>query len=161
LMKRETDSAWIRSLVKKLRAGIPGVALRTTFIVGFPGETEADHTELLDFIEEARFERAGVFEYSREEGTRAFAMPGHLHHMTRRSRWNSAMRALQQIAEEINRSQVGNTRRVLVEEPGVARTEWDAPEIDGTVFVDKSLPTGAFADVTVNDWRGYDLVAER
>jgi ribosomal protein S12 methylthiotransferase len=161
LMKRETDSAWIRSLVKKLRAGIPGVALRTTFIVGFPGETEADHTELLDFIEEARFERAGVFEYSREEGTRAFAMPGHLHHMTRRSRWNSAMRALQQIAEEINRSQVGNTRRVLVEEPGVARTEWDAPEIDGTVFVDKSLPTGAFADVTINDWRGYDLVAER
>ncbi len=161
LMKRETNSAYIRDLVKRLRAGIPGVALRTTFIVGFPGETEEDHEELLAFLEEARFERAGVFEYSREEGTRAAKMDGHLHHMVRRRRWNAAMKKLQQLAGEINQTQVGITRRVLVEEPGVARTEWDAPEIDGTVYVDQALPVGAFANVTIRDWRGYDLVAAR
>ncbi len=161
LMKRETDSAYIRNLVQRIRAGIPGVAIRTTFIVGFPGETEADHAELLEFLETTRFERAGVFEYSREEGTRAAKMDGHLHHMTRKGRWNSAMKTLQRLAEEINRQQVGKTMRVLVEEAGVARTEWDAPEIDGTVYVDKKIPVGSFADVTIKDWRGYDLVAAR
>lgn len=161
LMKRETSSAYIRDLIQRIRRGIPNVAIRTTFIVGFPGETEADHQELLQFLDEARFERAGVFEYSREEGTRAAKMEGHLHHMTRRRRWNEAMKKLQQLAGEINRGQVGKTMRVLVEEPGVARTEWDAPEIDGTVYVDKTLPVGEFAHVTVQDWRGYDLVAAR
>jgi ribosomal protein S12 methylthiotransferase len=161
LMKRETDGPYIRNLVRKIRAAIPGVALRTTFIVGFPGESEADHDELLAFIDEARFERAGVFEYSREEGTRAATMTGHIHHMTRRVRWKSAMQRLEKLAGEINQTQIGTTRRVLVEEPGVARTEWDAPEIDGTIFVDRSLPVGEFADVTITDWRGYDLVAER
>ena len=161
LMKRETDSAYIRTLVKKIRAGIPGVAIRTTFIVGFPGETAEDHAELLSFLDEARFERAGVFEYSREDGTRAAKMEGHLHHATRKARWNSAMKKLQALAEEINQAQIGKTMRVLIEEQGVARTEWDAPEIDGTVYVDPKIPTGEFADVTINDWRGYDLVAAR
>jgi ribosomal protein S12 methylthiotransferase len=161
LMKRETDSAYIRGLVRKIRAGIPGVAIRTTFIVGFPGESAADHAELLEFLDEARFERAGVFEYSREEGTRAAKMDGHLHHATRKGRWNSAMKKLQSLAEDINQAQIGKSMRVLVEEPGIARTEWDAPEIDGTVYVDKSLPVGSFADVTIRDWRGYDLVAAR
>jgi ribosomal protein S12 methylthiotransferase len=161
LMKRETDSAYIRTLVKKIRAGIPGVAIRTTFIVGFPGETAEDHAELLAFLDEARFERAGVFEYSREDGTRAAKMEGHLHHATRKARWNSAMKKLQSLAEEINQAQIGKTMRVLIEEKGVARTEWDAPEIDGTVYVDKTIPVGTFSDVTINDWRGYDLVAAR
>jgi ribosomal protein S12 methylthiotransferase len=161
LMKRETDSAYIRGLLQKIRAGISGVAIRTTFIVGFPGETAADHDELLDFLEQARFERAGVFAYSAEEGTRAARMDGHLHHMTRKARWNSAMKKLQSLAEEINRTQIGKVMRVLVEEPGIARTEWDAPEIDGTVYVDKRLPVGSFADVQIKDWRGYDLVAAR
>lgn len=161
LMKRETSSAYIRDLLQRIRRGIPNIAIRTTFIVGFPGETEEDHQELLQFLEEARFERAGVFEYSREEGTRAAKMDGHVHHMTRRRRWNETMQKLQQLAGEINQAQIGKTMRVLVEEPGVARTEWDAPEIDGTVFVDKSLPVGEFAHVTIQDWRGYDLVAAR
>ncbi len=161
LMKRETDSAYIRGLVKRIRAGIPGVAIRTTFIVGFPGETEADNEELIAFMEEARFERAGVFEYSKEEGTRAYKMDGHLHHMTRKSRWNKAMAKLQELAGEINKGQVGKKMRVLVEEKGIARTEWDAPEIDGTVFVDKKLPVGEFAEISIKDWRGYDLVAAR
>jgi ribosomal protein S12 methylthiotransferase len=158
-MNRETDGAWIRDLLRRLRAGIPGLGIRTTFIVGFPGETEDDFLELLDFIGRFRFERAGVFQYSREEGTRAAGFGGHLHHMTRKSRWRRAMQELQRIAGELNRGQVGRTRRVLVEEPGVARTEWDAPEIDGTVHVDPALPVGEFATVTITDWRGYDLVA--
>jgi ribosomal protein S12 methylthiotransferase len=161
LMKRETNSQYIRDLIKRIRAGIPDVAIRTTFIVGFPGETEADFQELIEFIEEVKFERAGIFEYSREEGTRAATMDGHLHHMTRKSRWNKAMAVLQGLYEEVNKAQVGRPMRVLVQEPGVARTEWDAPDIDSTVFVDKSIPVGAFADVTIKDWRGYDLVAAR
>ena len=84
---------------------------------------------------------------------------GHLHHMTRKSRWNEAMRAIQRSVEQFNVTQVGKTVRVLVEEPGVARTQIDAPDIDTVVYVDKKLPVGSFADVTVESWRGYDLVA--
>ncbi len=161
LMKRETNGAYIRDLIKRMRAGIPDLAIRTTFIVGFPGETEEDFKELVEFIEETKFERAGVFNYSREEGTRADKMEGHIHHATRKRRWNEAMSTLQKRAEAFNATQVGKTIRVLVESPGVARTFMDAPEIDGTVFVDKKLPVGEFADVTIHDWRGYDLVAHR
>jgi ribosomal protein S12 methylthiotransferase len=78
-----------------MRAGIPGLDIRTTFIVGFPGETEEDFAELCAFMEETGFERAGVFNYSREEGTRADKMEGHIHHSTRQRRWNEAMRVLQ------------------------------------------------------------------
>jgi len=157
-MKRETDGNYIRDLLRRMRAGIPGLGVRTTFIVGFPGETEDDFSELLEFIEEFRFERAGVFQYSKEEGTRAFKLDGHIHHMTRKSRWSRAMQALQKIAGELNAAQVGSEKRILVEEPGIARTEWDAPEIDGTVQVPESLPVGQFATVEISDWRGYDLV---
>ena len=161
LMQRETSGDYIRDLVRRMREGVPGLAIRTTFIVGFPGETEEDFAELLDFIRESRFERAGVFRYSREEGTKAYGMDGRVHHKTIESRWNRAMRELQVLAEEFNAAQVGRQLRVLVEKPGVARTEMDAPDIDGTVFVDPALPVGEFADVTVHDWRGYDLVAKR
>jgi ribosomal protein S12 methylthiotransferase len=160
-MKRVTSGDYIRDLLRRMRAGIPGLGIRTTFIVGFPGETEEDFTELLEFIREFRFERAGVFSYSKEEGTRAYKMDGQIHHKTRKSRWSRAMSELQKIAAEVNQEQVGKNVKVLVEEPGVARTEWDAPEIDGTVKVDESIPVGSFANVTINDWRGYDLVAAR
>lgn len=161
LMQRETSGDYIRDLIRRMRAGIPGLGIRTTFIVGFPGETEEDFQELLGFIREFRFERAGVFNYSKEEGTRAYKMDGHLHHQTRKSRWNRAMAELQKIAAELNETRLGQRQRVLVESPGVARTEWDAPEIDGTVFVDESFPVGEFATVTIDGWRGYDLVAKR
>ncbi len=160
-MKRVTSGDYIRDLLRRMRAGIPGLGIRTTFIVGFPGETEEDFEELLDFIEEFRFERAGVFQYSKEEGTRAVKLDGHLHHMTRKSRWSRSMSALQKIASETNQSQVGKKVRVLVEQKGVGRTEWDAPEIDGSVMVDEKLPVGSFAEVKIGDWRGYDLVAAR
>ena len=158
-MQRVTSGDYIRDLLRRMRAGIPGLGLRTTFIVGFPGETNEDFDELMAFIEEFRFERAGVFQYSKEEGTRAYKLPGHLHHMTRRSRWSRAMAALQRIAGETNQAQVGKSVRVLVESPGVARTQWDAPEIDGSVHVPDTLPVGEFATLTIGDWRGYDLVA--
>ena len=160
-MKRVTTGDYIRDLLRRMRAGIPGIGIRTTFIVGFPGETEEDFQELLEFIEEFRFERAGVFQYSKEEGTRAHKLDGHLHHATRKSRWSRAMSALQRIASETNQAQVGKSVRVLVEQPGIARTEWDAPEIDGSVMVDEKIPVGEFAQVTIGDWRGYDLVAAR
>ncbi len=160
-MKRVTSGDYIRDLLRRMRAGIPGLGIRTTFIVGFPGETEEDFTELLEFIREFRFERAGVFSYSKEEGTRAYKMDGQIHHKTRKSRWSRAMSELQKVASEVNQEQVGKRVKVLVEEPGVARTEWDAPEIDGTVKVDESIPVGSFAEVTIHDWRGYDLVAAR
>jgi ribosomal protein S12 methylthiotransferase len=159
LMKRETDGNYIRDLIKRIRAGIPDIAIRTTFIVGFPGETEGDFNELIRFIEDEKFERAGIFEYSREDGTRAAKMEGHLHHMTRKSRWNEAMRAIQRNVEHVNEKLVGKTMRVLVEEPGVARSQWDAPDIDSTVMVAQDAPVGSFLDVTVKEWRGYDLVA--
>ena len=161
VMKRKTDGKYIRDLLRRMRAGIPGLGIRTTFIVGFPGETEEDFAELLEFIREFRFERAGVFQYSKEEGTPAYGMTGQIHHMTRKSRWSRAMAELQRIAAELNQEQVGKKVRVLVEEPGVGRTEWDAPEIDGSVHVDEGLPVGGFAEVTIGDWRGYDLVAAR
>ncbi|MDB6069580.1 MAG: ribosomal protein methylthiotransferase [Verrucomicrobiales bacterium] len=161
IMQRVTTGDYIRQLIAKMRAGIPGLAIRTTFIVGFPGETKEDFEELLQFIKETKFERAGVFRYSSEEGTKAYKLEGRVHHKTIESRWNRAMRELQLIAEEFNASQVQRTMRVLVEKPGVARTEMDAPEIDGTVFVDQALPVGDFAEVTIGDWRGYDLVAAR
>ncbi len=161
IMQRETSGDYIRQLIAKMRAGIPGLAIRTTFIVGFPGETKEDFEELLQFIKETKFERAGVFRYSSEEGTKAYKLDGRVHHKTTESRWNKSMRELQLIAEEFNASQVQRIMRVLVEKPGVARTEMDAPEIDGTVFVDQSLPVGEFAEVTIGDWRGYDLVAAR
>lgn len=160
-MKRVTSGDYIRDLLRRMRAGIPGLGIRTTFIVGFPGETEEDFQELLEFIEEFRFERAGVFQYSKEEGTRAVKLDGHLHHMTRKSRWSRAMSALQKIAAETNQAQVGKNVRVLVEQKGVGRTQWDAPEIDGSVMVDEKLPVGSFVDVQIGDWRGYDLVAAR
>jgi ribosomal protein S12 methylthiotransferase len=159
LMKRETNGAYIRDLIARIRAGIPGIAIRTTFIVGFPGETQEDFDELVQFIEDQRFERAGIFEYSREEGTRAAKMEGHIHHSTRKARWNRSMQAIQRNVEHVNQKLVGQQVRVLVEEPGVGRSQWDAPDIDSTVMVSKDIPVGEFVDVTVKDWRGYDLIA--
>lgn len=159
LMRRETDAAFVRDLVKELRTRIPDVVIRSTFIVGFPGETQSDFDELMSFIIEARFERGGVFEYSREEDTPAYELSGRVHHMTRRKRRNLAVESLYNIADEWGASLVGRRLRVLVEAPGVARTQWDAPEVDGTVEVDADLPVGEFAEVEITDAVGYQLFA--
>lgn len=158
-MRRETSSARIRDLIARIRAGIPGIALRTTFIVGFPGETEADVDELCAFIRETRFERLGVFRYSQEEGTRAAKMEAQHTARTKDARWHRTMALQKEVAAGISRSFVGRTLRVLVDEPGVARGEADAPDIDGRVYVPKTLPAGAFAEVKITACRDYDLLA--
>ena len=158
-MQRETDGAHIRGLVRRMRAGIPGLTIRTTFIVGFPGETEADFAELLGFLREARFDRVGVFRYSREEGTRAAKLPDQVPDAVKQERWERAMALLRELSAERLKAMVGRRLRVLVESPGVARGEGDAMEIDGTVSVPRSLPVGEFAEVTVTGAKAYDLVA--
>jgi ribosomal protein S12 methylthiotransferase len=158
-MNRKTDGAYIRDLLARMRAGIPELAIRTTFITGFPGESQDDHDELLDFIKTFQFERCGIFQYSREDGTRADKLDGHLHHMTIKKRHRELTTAIDQVAQEVNARQVGHAKRVLVEEEGIARSMWDAPDIDGRIFVPTELPVGEFAEVRITDHRGYDLVA--
>ncbi len=159
LMQRETGGDYIRDLIKRIRAGIPGIAIRTTFIVGFPGETDADVEELCQFIREAKFERLGVFRYSQEEGTRAAKMEGQIAKKTKEARWHKTMALQREIAREVSKARTGRTLKVLVEEPGVARGEADAPDIDGRVYVPRDLPVGEFAEVTINSFHDYDLLA--
>ena len=158
-MQRETSGDYIRDLLKRIRAGIPGIALRTTFIVGFPGETDADVAELCEFIRETKFERLGVFRYSQEEGTRGAKMPDQILPKVKEARWHQLMALQKEIAAEVSKSHVGQTLKVLVEEPGVARGEADAPDIDGRVYVPRELPVGAFVEVKITGYQDYDLLA--
>jgi ribosomal protein S12 methylthiotransferase len=159
-MRRETSSQHIRDLIARIRAGVPGITLRTTFIAGFPGETADDFETLLQFIEHTRFERLGVFKYSREEGTRAAKRESHLPARTKEARWKKAMALQRKIALEQTTAMIGQKIRILVESPGLARSEADAPEVDARVFVPKTLRVGEFAEVTVVAADEYDLVAE-
>ena len=158
-MQRETDGAHIRSLIRRMRTGIPDLTIRTTFIVGFPGETDADFEELLEFMAEARFDRVGVFRYSREEGTKAFKLEDQVPDAVKQKRWERAMELLQRLSQERLEGMVGRKLRVLVEKPGIARSEGDAMEIDGVVAVPQHLAVGNFAEVTVTGAKAYDLVA--
>jgi ribosomal protein S12 methylthiotransferase len=156
-MRRETSRQHIEDLLAEMRERIPGVFLRTTFIVGFPGETEEQFQVLLDFIERTRFERLGVFQYSQEEGSRAGKLPNQLVKNLKQKRYRTAMALQQRIAAEWAQSQVGLSRRVLVEQPLIARTEGDAPEVDTKVLLDRPLPVGQFATVHINGTQVYDL----
>ena len=158
-MQRETSGDYIRDLIARIRAGIPGITLRTTFIVGFPGETDADVDELCEFIRSTRFERLGVFRYSQEDGTRAAKMEEQIPKKTKEARWHRVMKLQKEIAAEVSASQVGRTLRVLVEEPGVARGEADAPDIDGRVYLPITVPVGEFAQVKITGFENYDLLA--
>ena len=158
-MRRETSRAHIENLIGEIRAGIPGIALRTTFIVGFPGETEAEFETLLEFIERIRFERLGVFKYSQEEGSRAARMPEQISAATKNARFRRAMTLQQKIAREIAQKQVGLRKKLLVDSPLIARTEADAPEVDGRVVLDEPAPVGEFIERQIRGARGYDLLA--
>lgn len=159
-MNRKTDGSYIRELLERMREGIPDLAIRTTFITGFPGETQEDHEELLEFINSFQFERCGVFQYSKEEGTRAFQMQDHIHHATRKKRHRELSAAIDEVAQAVNERQLDTLKRVLVEEEGIARSMWDAPDIDGRIFVPIDAPIGEFMNVRIKDHRGYDLIAE-
>jgi ribosomal protein S12 methylthiotransferase len=158
-MQRETSGDYIRDLLKRIRAGIPGIAIRTTFIVGFPGETEADVAELCAFIKETKFERLGVFRYSQEDGTRGAKMPDQIPAKVKEARWHQTMALQKEIASEVSKSYVSQTLKVLVEEPGVARGEADAPDIDGRIYVPRELPVGEFVEVAITGYHDYDLLA--
>ena len=158
-MKRETDGDYIRDLITRIRNGVPGISIRTTFIVGFPSETEECFQELLDFITATKFERLGIFRYSQEQGTRAAKRDDQLDDEIKEERWHRAMATQQEVSLNVSESFIGKTIRVLVEEPGIARGEADAPDIDGRVYVDPSLPVGQFAHLEIVDADVYDLFA--
>jgi ribosomal protein S12 methylthiotransferase len=158
-MRRETSRAHIENLIHKMRDGIPGVALRTTFIVGFPGETDAEFASLLDFIRRARFERLGIFKYSQEEGSRAAKMPAQVPAKTKNARYRKAMSVQQQIAHETARQKVGNELKLLVDQPHIARTEGDAPDVDTRVILSNAAAVGSFVSQRITGTRGYDLLA--
>ena len=168
-MQRETSDVWIRGLIARMRHGIPGIALRTTFLVGFPGETERHFEHLLDFIRETAFDRVGVFLYSREEGSRAAEMPRQLSEAVKQDRYARAMALQQQLSRERNAALMGRRLRVLVDGPSqrkgfawIARSEADAPDVDGRVYLaEKKLRPGQFLDVTVTGSSEYDVVARR
>ena len=158
-MRRETSRQHIENLIYKLRSGIPGVTLRTTFIVGFPGETEEQFASLLDFIQRTRFERLGIFKYSQEEGSRAAKMPGHVPVKTKNARYRMAMSIQREIAHETEREKIGRELKLLVDQPHVARSEADAPEVDAHVILSKEAPVGEFIWRPIVGSRGYDLLA--
>ena len=158
-MRRETSRAHIEHLIDRLRAGIPGVTLRTTFIVGFPGETDAEFETLVDFVRRTRFERLGIFKYSREQGSRAANMPGHIPAKIKNARYRQAMSVQQWIACDLARQKIGTELKLLVDQPHTARTEGDAPDIDTRVVLSKRAPVGEFIWRSITGSRGYDLLA--
>ncbi|MBS0262162.1 MAG: 30S ribosomal protein S12 methylthiotransferase RimO [Planctomycetes bacterium] len=163
-MQRRVNRAQTVELVEKLRERIPNVVLRTTFIAGFPGETEAQFEELCEFVAQTRFERMGVFSYSVEPGTPAVKLDGHLPDEVKNARRDKLMELQQQIAFEFGDSLVGYELDVLIDdqiddETWVGRTFADAPEIDGSVFVTgQDLIPGEFLPVLIEARQDYDLV---
>ncbi|MCL6634165.1 MAG: 30S ribosomal protein S12 methylthiotransferase RimO [Peptococcaceae bacterium] len=166
--RRGTGEEAVR-LIEKLRSAVPGITLRTSFMVGFPGETEEDFRGLLDFMARVKFDRAGVFVYSREEGTAAAEMSGQVPEEVKLERRARAMALQQMISLEKNRERIGEVITVLVEgcrsrRRGMysGRSEGDAPEIDGKVFFKSSvdLRAGDFVKVLVKGARAYDLTGE-
>lgn len=163
-MNRHGGSALIREVVAKLRREIPDVVIRTTFIVGFPGETDEDFTELCEFVNEQRFEHVGVFTYSREEGTPAYKME-QIDEQIKLDRYDIIMRDQLVINEENNERKLGTTVRVLCEgydpisEAYYGRSEADAPDIDGKIYFagQKGIAPGTFVDVEINEVVEYDL----
>jgi len=158
-MRRETSRGHIEELIHKLRAGISGVTLRTTFIVGFPSETDAEFETLLDFIGRSRFERLGIFKYSQEEGSRAARMSGQLPAKIKNARYRTAMAMQQSIAHDLASQKIGSELKLLVDQPHIARSEADAPDVDARVVLSEPAPVGDFVRRTVKGSRGYDLLA--
>ncbi len=162
-MKRGATAARQRELVARLRAGIPGVTLRTTFIVGFPGETDADFETLCDFVREARFDRLGVFRYSDEEGTAAFGLGDKVPRKLARARHRELMAVQREIMREKLAAHVGQTLPVLVDEAGPrarGRLASQAPEIDGVVFLKGAAKAGDLVQARISGVRDVDLEAE-
>ena len=167
-MGRRTTHKELIDLIKKLRREIPDIALRTSLITGFPQETEEEHQELLEFVQEAKFERLGVFTYSKEENTAAARMKGQITKKVKVKRQKELMRLQQQISKKRGEEKVGRTIRVMIEgklpedDIFIGRSYMDAPNVDGFVFVHSkdSYLSGEFVDVKITQAKEYDLVGE-
>lgn len=166
-MNRKTSKDHIIKTLKYLRKSVPDIVIRTTFIVGFPGENQEDFDQLVDFIEDIKFDKLGVFEYSREEGTRAASLDEQIPDNIKEERKNEIMAIQSDISGEILSKNLGKTFEVLIEEKiddnnYVGRTYMDSPEIDGVTYVqsDKELEIGDFVQVEIIDSLDYDLVGE-
>ena len=167
-MARNTTKADIIRLVHMVRAHMPTAALRTTLIVGFPGETEADFKELLELVETCRFDRLGAFTYSREEDTPAYNLDGQIEPEVMQERLDRLMLLQQEISEELMAKRIGRIDQVVIEEATddpkvyVGRTAYDAPEVDGVCYVtsQKMLEIGAIVDVKINDAMEFDVMGE-
>jgi ribosomal protein S12 methylthiotransferase len=151
-----------RPMLERLRSAMPDLAIRSTFIVGFPGETQEEFRALLEFIRKEQFDRVGIFEYSREEGTPSAVLPNQVSLATKKQRRNQAMALQQEISHAKNSNFVGRELDVLIEGAGdgvsIGRSYRDAPEVDGVVIVQGELPIGEFARVKIKQAVEYDLV---
>lgn len=163
-MLRHVTREETEALIQKIKDEVPGVVLRTTMLVGFPGETETDIEELKQFIQDTKFERLGVFPYSQEEGTYAGDnFKDELSDEVKQARADEIMELQQQISADLNRQKIGNTYRVIVDKQEgeffIGRTEFDSPEVDGEVLIttDKDLKRGDFVEVEITGSEDYDL----
>lgn len=164
-MGRRTNKKEICALIQKIRTKLPDAAIRTSLIVGFPGETEEQFAELLDFVKEMRFDRLGVFTYSREEDTPAYQLDGQIEEEEKERRQEMIMLAQSEISEELNQEKIGSVQRVIVEDRDeiiksyYGRTYADSLDIDGKVFfkASRKLKGGTFVDVTIEQALEYDL----
>jgi len=163
-MRRGTTLEKTRELIQTIREKVPGIAIRTTMISGYPGETEADHTCLLQFIEEMRFDRLGVFAYSHEENTHAFKLDDNVTDAEKQRRVEEVMAVQQQIAVQSNAALVGRTLKVLIDRKDgdyfVGRTEFDSPEVDNEVLIEAQnnyLRIGDFTNIRVTSAEEFDL----
>ncbi|EJF54312.1 ribosomal protein S12 methylthiotransferase RimO [Saprospira grandis DSM 2844] len=167
-MRRQIDRQGTKEVIEEARRRVPGIAIRTTFLVGFPGETEEEFEDLLAFIEEMRFERVGAFQYSHEENTLAHQLEDDISPEVKTERANRLMQAQQAISFELNQEKIGQKLKVLVDriEGGyfVARSEFDSPEVDNEVLIEMQendyLRLGDFAWVEITDATEYDLFAK-
>ena len=167
-MNRQSDGNSIRKLIKKLREDIPDVIIRTTVMVGFPGETKEDFEELYTFLKKAKFDKLGCFSYSKEDGTPAARIKEQIHPMTKKSRYNKIMALQQQISKDILEEKIGKEVEVLIEDRAfdektyIGRTYMDVPEIDGIVYFNtrEKLEQGTFVKGKVVDVSNYDLIVK-
>lgn len=167
LMNRQTTKEELINKINMIRTAIPDATLRTTLITGFPGEDERDFQELVEFVKEVKFDKLGVFPYSREEGTAADKLPNHLEQEVKEERRDVIMMIQQSISEEINQRKIGKTYEVLIEEQiednvYIGRTQLDAEEIDSIVYVKShtNLESGDFVNVKINTALEYDLMGD-
>ena len=168
-MNRKSDSESIKNVIKKIREEIPDVILRTTMIVGFPGETEEDFFELYEFVNEAKFEKLGVFKYSKEDGTPAAKIKEQVHHKTKQSRLDKIMGLEQKISKIKLEERIGNTYKVLIDyitddkKYLIGRSYMDIPNEDGVIFIknDNKTKIGDFINCRIINVKEYDLIGEK